>query len=159
MPQEIERKFLVLDERWREGATGERLIQGYLSAAVRCSVRVRVAGDQAWLTIKGKIEGISRPEYEYPIPVADAEAMLGSLCELPTIDKVRYRIPLGCHVWEVDEFSGANAGLVVAEIELDAEDEAFVRPPWLGVEVTQDRRYLNSHLARTPWSTWGSVGA
>lgn len=156
MAAEIERKFLVRDDRWRLGAVGVRMRQGYLSARSGCSVRVRLAGPDAWLCVKGRLEGLSRPEYEYAIPAADAEAMLASLCELPEIDKVRYCIPFGAHVWEVDEFHGANAGLVVAEIELGAEDEAFERPNWVAEEVTHDRRYLNSNLARQPWSTWSA---
>jgi len=117
-------------------------------------VRLRVQGDRAWLTIKGKTHGASRTEFEYPIPTADAHAMLEEMCPQGVIDKTRYRIQVGEHVWEVDEFHGDNQGLVVAEVELDSEDQPFERPPWLGEEVTDDPRYYNSALSRTPYGQW-----
>lgn len=152
MGVEIERKFLVQGEGWRQGA-GQRLVQGYLNRDKARTVRVRMAGEQAFLTIKGVSVGATRAEFEYPIPVADAQALL-ALCDGPLVDKTRYRIPLGGVVWEVDEFAGENAGLVVAEVELPSEDTDFPRPDWLGAEVTQDPRYFNSNLARHPFSTW-----
>lgn len=152
MAIEIERKFLVQGEAWRS-ATPERLSQGYLSRDPARTVRVRVAGDTAWLTIKGKSEGIARAEFEYPIPLADAQALL-ALCEGPLIDKFRHRTEHAGHVWEVDEFLGDNAGLVLAEIELGSADERFETPPWLGTEVSDDPRYFNSALSRHPYTRW-----
>lgn len=157
MGVEIERKFLVRGEAWRQG-TGERMVQGYLSRDKARTVRVRVAGEAAFLTIKGVSVGATRAEFEYPIPVADALALL-ALCDGPLIDKVRYRVPSGEVVWEVDVFSGDNAGLVVAEVELPHEDAAFDRPEWLGEEVTHDARYFNSNLAATPYSRWCGTAA
>ena len=152
MGVEIERKFLVQGGGWRQG-TGQRLVQGYLNRDKARTVRVRVAGDAAFLTIKGANVGATRAEFEYPIPRGDARALL-ALCDGPLVDKVRYRIPAGNVVWEVDEFAGDNAGLVVAEVELPSEDAAFVRPDWLGEEVTHDARYFNSNLAQHPFCRW-----
>lgn len=155
MATEIERKFLLRDTGFLKNLAGERICQGYLSDAVDATVRVRVVGDQGFLTIKGRSQGISRSEFEYPIPVADAEQLL-AMCSAGRIDKIRYRIPHASHLWEVDVFSGANQGLVVAEIELASEDEPFSRPDWLGEEVSHDPRYFNSQLSRTPFSSWSS---
>jgi adenylate cyclase len=154
MGVEIERKFLLAGEGWR--ALGEPVLlrQGYLSSAPERTVRVRVEGDGGVLTIKGKSVGATRSEWEYPIPLAEANELLDRLCEQPIIEKYRRRIPFGAHVWEVDEFLGANAGLVVAEIELAREDEAFARPDWVGEEVTHERRYFNSSLVRMPYASW-----
>lgn len=149
---EIERKFLVTSEAWRTGA-GVRLTQGYLNRDPLRTVRVRVAGDQAWLTIKGATTGATRLECEYPIPLADAQALL-ALCDGPLIDKTRHTQTLDGGVWEVDEFHGDNAGLVVAEIELNHEAQPFERPDWLGEEVTHDPRYFNSALASRPYRSW-----
>lgn len=154
MPVEIERKFLVTSEAWRKGAQGTRYVQGYLQNTETCVVRARIAGDKAFLTIKGKARGISRAEYEYAIPVADADAMLKDLATGGLVEKVRHLVKHGEHTWEVDEFSGDNAGLVVAEIELTREDEAFARPDWLGDDVTDDPRYLNASLAKRPFKAW-----
>ena len=152
---EIERKFLVRDGRWRDGATGQqRLRQGYLANTAACSVRVRVAGGQGWISVKGMRPGRVRDEYEYAIPEADAAAMLAAFVGDPLIDKVRHRVPVGGHVFEVDEFQGANRGLVIAEIELDAPDEEFPQPPWLGDEVTDDGRYYNFRLVFEPFGAW-----
>lgn len=151
---EIERKFLVLDERWRTLGVGVPMRQGYLSSHPERVVRVRIEGDAAMLTIKGRSVGASRGEWEYPIPLADAEQFLASLCEQPLIEKKRYRIQHQGMLWEVDEFFGANAGLVVAEIELAAEDQPFSRPDWLGAEVTDDARYFNANLISHPFSEW-----
>jgi CYTH domain-containing protein len=153
MATEIERRFLLKNEHWRALAEGEWLKQGYLSVEAERTVRVRVKGEQAWLTLKGYISDISRHEFEYPIPLADAETIMRTMCPM-AVEKKRYRIPLDGHVWEVDEFFGQNAGLVLAEIELGSEAESYVRPEWLGEEVTQDARYTNSYLSQHPWPSW-----
>lgn len=154
MGVEIERKFLLQGEDWR--ALGEPVLlrQGYLSSDPARTVRVRIEGDKAALTIKGRNVGAVRGEWEYPIPLADAAELLDRLCEQPLVEKYRRRIAFAGHTWEVDEFLGANAGLVVAEIELAAEDEAFALPAWIGAEVTGDTRYFNSNLIRLPYSQW-----
>ena len=158
MALEIERKFLVVDEGWRRLAdAGTRYRQGYLAGNERCSVRVRLAADAAWLNIKGATIGASRSEFEYPVPPGDAAAMLEGLCGGQVLEKVRYRVRHGDHLWEVDCFEGANAGLVVAEVELAAEDEPFERPPWVGEEVTHLRRYYNAALVQHPYREWGST--
>ncbi|NJL46803.1 MAG: CYTH domain-containing protein [Leptolyngbyaceae cyanobacterium SM2_5_2] len=154
MAQEIERKFLVINEAWRAGATGELIRQGYIPTRDARTVRVRVMGHQGYITLKGPAVGIIRPEFEYPIPLIDAETMLNTLCEPPLIEKYRYRIPAGEVVWEVDEFFGANQGLVIAEVELASANQEITLPPWVGLEVTYDLRYANSNLARQPFSLW-----
>ena len=154
MGEEIERKFLVVGDRWRERATGTLFRHGFLSSEPVRTVRVRVAGARAWLTIKGKTVGASRTEYEYPIPVEDGQHMLDTLCKRPLIEKTRYALDAGSHTWEIDVFEGDNAGLVVAEIELGAEDEPFEKPAWLGEEVTHDPRYFNSNLVEHPYRDW-----
>lgn len=153
MGVEIERKFLVKDESWRKGATGIPYVQGYISRARGRTVRVRIAGSQAFLTVKGAVKNLSRPEFEYPVPMAEAKELL-TLCEGPIIEKIRHHIPLGNHVWEVDEFLGENAGLVIAEVELSSPEEKMIAPPWLGREVTGDPRYYNSNLTIHPYSEW-----
>lgn len=154
---EIERKFLLSSEAWRHGPDGPReglaYRQGYLGRDQGPTVRVRVAGDQGFLTIKGPTTGATRQEFEYPIPEADALALL-ALCQGPVIEKIRYRISFAGLVWEVDEFLGANQGLVVAEVELPSEDTPVSLPPWVGLEVTADPRYANSRLAVQPYSLW-----
>jgi adenylate cyclase len=154
MGMEIERKFLVSGQGWKTGLDGRHYRQGYLSADPGRSVRIRMVGDSAWLTIKGGTTGYSRVEFEYPIPTQDAQHLLDELCIRPVIDKTRHEIRYGAHRWEIDEFHGANEGLVIAEIELAAEDEHFERPPWLGAEVSDDPRYYNVNLARHPFSRW-----
>jgi CYTH domain-containing protein len=154
MGQEIERKFLVINDSWRVGATGLPIRQGYIPTQDARTVRVRVIGSQGYLTLKGPAVGIIRPEFEYSIPLADAETILNTLCEPPLIEKYRYRIPAGEVVWEVDEFFGANQGLVIAEVELTSAMQEITLPPWVGLEVTQDLRYTNSNLARYPFSLW-----
>ncbi|MCB9525553.1 MAG: CYTH domain-containing protein [Myxococcales bacterium] len=155
MATEIERKFLVASDAWRAAADGGTpYLQGYLASGGGATVRVRMAGKQGKLTIKGKTQGIARAEFEYTIPAADAEVMLRTLCRGQLVEKTRYRVPVGAHVWEVDVFVGANLGLVLAEVELGAEDEAFERPPWAGREVSDDPRYFNAYLARTPYAEW-----
>lgn len=152
MAIEIERKFLVINDAWRE-APAVYFAQGYLSTEKSRTVRVRVAGDGAFLTIKGETQGCSRQEFEYPIPLADGKVLL-AMCEQPLIEKYRRKIPFGDFVWEVDEFLGANAGLVVAEIELPSEDTHFPKPDWAGEDVTSDARYYNANLVKHPWSHW-----
>jgi len=154
MGVEIERKFLVRDDCWRKLGEGVLLRQGYLSSAPERIVRVRIEGAAAMLTIKGRTAGATRSEWEYPIPVDDAQAFLDGLCERPIIEKRRYRIAYEGMTWEVDEFLGENAGLVVAEIELDSEEQAFDKPDWVGDEVTHDARYFNANLLRNPFSRW-----
>jgi adenylate cyclase len=154
MSVEIERKFLVRDDRWKALGQGVLLRQGYLSSHPDRIVRVRIDGDAAMLTIKGRSVGATRGEWEYPIPLADAQVFLDSLCERPIIEKYRSRIRFEGMVWEVDEFLGENAGLVVAEIELEREDQPFVKPDWIGKEVTQDERYFNANLLRHPYRAW-----
>lgn len=153
---EIERKFLVRNDSWRKlaPAGGIPIRQGYLTATQSSTVRVRRIGDAAVITIKGKVTGLSRAEFEYPVPVADAEQMLTQLCRKPIIDKIRYRIPFEGMTWEVDDFFGENAGLIIAEIELKNETQKFERPAWLGQEVTGASRYYNSSLIRLPFSKW-----
>jgi adenylate cyclase len=155
MAKEIERKFLVTGDGYRQGATAVHYHQGYIPTVNGTTVRVRIAGDRAMLTIKGKASGFSRDEYEYEIPTADAAEMLQNLCAQPQIEKVRYTLPWkGGRKWEVDVFMGDNEGLVVAEIEVGSEDEEFERPDWLGEEVTGDHRYYNSALCRVPYKDW-----
>ncbi|MGB5733135.1 MAG: CYTH domain-containing protein [Thiohalocapsa sp.] len=155
MATEIERKFLVINDSWRADVESEaRVMQGYLSDGKTATVRVRIKGEAAFLTIKGKMQGISRSEYEYSIPVADAEAMLRELAVSPPIDKTRYRVRCGGHVWDLDLFHGDNAGLIMAEVELDSADEPFEMPAWAGQEVSADLRYYNVNLARTPYTRW-----
>ena len=155
MGLEVERKFLVRDESWRADVTSAtRIVQGYVAQTPTATVRIRVRGDRGYITIKGASVGIGRSEFEYEIPVADALAMLDELAQGPVIDKVRHLVTVGAHVWEVDVFSGENAPLVMAEVELAGADEDFVRPDWAGAEVSDDARYFNVNLARTPYSTW-----
>lgn len=155
MAEEIERKFLVTSREWRTGDATEYR-QGYLSLDKERTVRVRLAGDQAYLTIKGITRGATRREYEYPIPREDAVQMLDELCRQPLIEKRRYRLEHEGLTWEIDEFFGDNAGLVVAEVELEREDQPFARPPWLGEEVTGDPRYYNASLVENPYRNWRS---
>jgi adenylate cyclase len=155
MALEIERKFLLLDERWRSQVnTSVIMRQGYLGGD-GVSVRVRIAGEQAWLNIKQARLGASRLEFEYPVPLHDAEELM-ALCRDGCIDKTRHYIAQDGFTWEIDEFHGANEGLLVAEIELDAVGQAFARPAWLGAEVTGQERYYNVALAQQPFSTWSS---
>ncbi len=154
MGKEIERKFLVTGDAWRSLAEGTSYRQGYLNSAKERTVRVRTIGDKAFLTVKGLTVGATRSEYEYEIPPAECNAMLDTLAEKPIIDKKRYKIPYGGLTWEVDEFFGENAGLIVAEVELESEDQAFKKPEWVGEEVTGDPRYFNSNLIKHPYTRW-----
>ena len=154
MAKEIERKFLIKDEAWRSLAKGTMYRQGYLNSVKERTVRVRTVGDKAFLTIKGITVGATRAEYEYPIPFDDCNAMLDTLAEKPIIEKKRYKIPQGQFTWEIDEFFGENQGLIVAEIELESEDQKFDKPDWIGEEVTGDPRYFNSNLIKHPFTKW-----
>jgi adenylate cyclase len=162
MALEIERKFLVKNEAWRSQAVrAQRMVQGYLIDAslvqsqtgTRCSLRVRIGGDQAWLNIKSANLGVERIEYDYPIPVADAERMLADFCN-GIVEKVRHYVPHAGLTFEVDEFFGDSAGLVVAEVELQSADQAIDKPAWLGREVTEHLRYYNLNLLQHPYSRW-----
>ena len=154
MAKEIERKFLVKGDAWRALAKGTTYRQGYLNSAKERTVRVRTAEDKAFLTIKGLTLGATRAEYENEIPFDEGKAMLDALAEKPLIEKKRYKIPAGDITWEIDEFLGDNAGLIVAEVELKSEDQAFDRPAWLGDEVTGDTRYYNANLIKKPFTRW-----
>ena len=154
MGVEIERKFLVNGDAWKVPGAGTVLRQGYLSSNPDRTVRVRIEGNGAVLTIKGRTVGASRGEWEYPIPLSEAQTLLDGLCEQPLIEKTRYRIQHGGLIWEVDEFMGENAGLVVAEVELDSETQEFAKPDWVGEEVTQDARYFNANLIHHPYAKW-----
>jgi len=153
MAREIERKFLLKSDAWRSRVGGVTYRQGYLSTVPERTVRVRLAGAHAFLTVKGITKGHSRLEFEYPVPVADAEEML-ALCEGPLVEKTRYEIPHAGKTWQVDEYHGDNHGLILAEIELTSEDEKFEVPEWIGTEVSGDSRYYNSNLARNPFASW-----
>ena len=153
---EIERKFLVTSTAFLdEFHTKNRIVQGYLSSVPERTVRVRIKGDKGYLTIKGKSSdsGMSRMEWEKEIALEEAEQLL-LLCEAGVIDKIRYEIPVGKHLYEVDVFSGENEGLILAEIELESENETFEKPNWLGMEVTNDTRYYNAYLSQKPFKTW-----
>ena len=151
----MERKFLVKDDRWRQEITETLILrQGYLMTDPHCTVRVRASNSSAWLTIKGKNAGGATPEFEYPIPKDDAATMLEQLAHRPLVEKKRHMVPYGGFLWEVDEFFGANAGLIIAEIELASLDQPFPRPPWVGAEVTGELQYYNSSLVARPFSQW-----
>ncbi|MFG1451142.1 CYTH domain-containing protein [Xanthobacter sp. V2C-8] len=150
MAVEVERKFLVVSEAWREGAEACPIRQGYLCLGAETTVRIRVAGPRAFITVKSKTEGISRAEFEYEIPLPDAEAMLQDLCDGPLIEKTRYSLMHAGKLWTVDVFGAGNAGLVVAEVELTHPEERVALPPWVGEEVTSDPRYRNSALVSAP---------
>lgn len=154
MPIEIERKYLVVGDDYRRSGTPVRIVQGYICSSPERVVRVRIKGDRAFLTIKDATVGFSRHEFEYQIPVADAEVMLQSICTQPVIDKTRWIVPAGGYLWEVDEFHAENDGLVVAEIELECADEVFPLPAWVGKEVTGVERYYNACLFSHPYSAW-----
>ncbi len=151
---EIEKKFLLANEGWRRLAQGTTYRQGYLNASKERTVRVRTIDDKGYLTIKGKSVGATRMEFEYEIPVTEAKTLLEELCLHPIIHKKRYTIEVDGNTWEVDEFFGENKGLLVAEIELQHEEQAFKKPSWIGKEVTTDIRYYNSLLSQHPYSKW-----
>lgn len=159
MAVEIERKFLVRDESWRAHAgVGVVYRQGYVSTTPTCSIRVRRGGGAGYINFKTATLGITRREFDYPIPEAEADELLDLFAEGPLIEKTRYHVHHAGHLWEIDEFAGDNAGLIVAEIELQAADEHFARPPWLGAEVSHDRRYYNVCLVRHPYKLWAKIG-
>ena len=152
MGKEIERKFMVKEGPWRN-AKGTRYRQGYLNSAKERNVRVRTMEDKAYLTIKGIAIGASRMEFEYEIPLQDADELL-EICEKPLIEKIRYKVQEGGFVWEVDEFFRENHGLIVAELELESGDQEFPKPDWVREEVTEDPRYFNSNLIKNPYTNW-----
>ena len=154
MAHEIERKFLVDVATWQPVAAGTLFRQGYLSSHKERVVRVRIEGTEAKLTVKGATQGVTRVELEYSIPLYDAELMLKTLCEQPLVEKTRHKEVHGGKLWEIDVFHGDNDGLVVAELELSAEDEAFESPPWVIREVSDDPRYYNSNLNTAPYKSW-----
>lgn len=152
---EIEKKFLLANDDWRQQAhTSVQFRQGYLVGSDKSSVRVRIEGDKSNLNIKSATIGIRRQEFEYPIPMEDANELLSSLCDKPLIEKTRHYITSGDHTWEIDEFSGDNQGLIVAEIELSHENENFEHHDWLGKEVSAEKRYYNSMLIKNPYLNW-----
>lgn len=154
MGKEIERKFLVTSDAWRALAQGTMYRQGYLNSIKERTVRIRTVGEKAFLTIKGITVGATRAEYEYEIPFAECNAMLDTLAEKPIIEKKRYKIKYAGLTWEVDEFFGENAGLIVAEVELESEDQKIDKPEWIGNEVSGDPRYFNSNLIKHPFTKW-----
>ena len=155
MATEIERKFLVVNDGWREHVTSHKsMMQGYFAGGGKASVRVRISGDSANLNIKSATLDVTRKEYEIPIAVEDAREMVDLLCEKPVIEKTRHYIPQGQLMWEVDEFIGDNEGLIVAEIELSDANEVFEKPSWLGKEVSDDTRYYNVCLVKNPYKNW-----
>ena len=151
---EIERKFLIDIDKLPPLTNGYSIKQGYIQTADHTTVRVRIRNQDAFLTIKGKSVGASRLEFEYPIPLQDANDMLDALCQSSVIEKTRYLVEHEGHTWEVDIFEGSNKGLVVAEVELDSEEEVFTLPSWVTKEVTDDIRYFNSNLVENPYSKW-----
>lgn len=154
MGKEIERKFLITGDEWRSLANGVMYRQGYLSTVKERTVRVRTVGDRGFLTIKGVTTGVTRAEFEYEIPVGEANEMLDGLCERPLIEKSRFRIEYRGLVWEVDEFRGENQGLVIAEVEIAHEGQRIELPSWVGEEVSGDPRYFNSNLTKNPFTRW-----
>lgn len=158
MATEIERKFLVISDTWRlQVQRSEQFRQGYLSNNPTASVRIRIENDQANLNIKGMTIGVTRPEYEYAIPLQDAQELLSTLCLPPLIEKTRHYIDYAGKVWEVDEFHGDNQGLVVAEVELNEANEAFELPDWAGKEVSHEPRYYNVRLTQYPYRQWSDA--
>jgi adenylate cyclase len=154
MGTEIERKFLVKADAWRSPSAGKLYRQGYAVQSGDVTVRVRIVGAQGFLTLKGKAENFARPEFEYEIPVSEAQEMLDLWCRPRIVDKIRYRIPVGDLVWEVDEFQGCNQGLILAEVELQTSDQSIDLPDWVGLEVSEENRYYNSNLAIHPYTRW-----
>jgi adenylate cyclase len=155
MGVEIERKFLVKSDLWREHVVSEsKLVQGYMAMGEHATIRVRTSDDSAHINIKGASSGIRRIEFEYEIPLTDAEEILQQLALKPHIEKTRYKVRSGNHIWDLDLFAGENSGLVVAEIELASEQEPFEKPSWAGDEVSGDSRYYNANLVKLPFSQW-----
>ena len=154
MAKEIERKFLVVGDDWRKLAKGTHYRQGYLNSVKERTVRIRTIDDKAFLTVKGPNIGITRMEFEYEIPHKECLEMLTNLAEQPIIEKIRYKIAIDDLIWEIDEFLGVNKGLIVAEIELQNEEQKFSKPEWIGEEVSGDPRYFNSNLVKHPYTSW-----
>ena len=155
MPTEIERKYLVTGDSWRQDAgAGVAIVQGYLGSNEKSSIRIRIDGESAHLNIKSRTIGIRRSEFDYPIPVDEATELLQTLCDQPLIKKNRYPVQYQGHLWEVDVFAGDNAGLIVAEIELSAPEQSFRLPAWAGREVSDDPRYYNTCLVSHPYKDW-----
>ena len=154
MGLEIERKYLVISDEYKSATKGVLYRQGYLNSNKERVVRVRIGGEQGFITIKGLPTGIERPEFEYSIPLQEADFLLRNICEQPIIEKTRYKITYMNHLWEIDEFHGENKGMIVAEIELQSSDEPFEMPPWVGEEVSHDWRYFNSNLLTNPYTKW-----
>jgi CYTH domain-containing protein len=154
MAKEIERKYLVIGDSWRGLAEGSVYRQGYIATQDKATVRIRIVGEKSYLTIKGPSIKYSRLEFEYPIPVEDAQEMLETLCERPFIEKVRYKIEWRGLIWEIDEFDGVNKGLILAEVELCDENQQIELPTWIGQEVSYVSRYFNSNLVKHPFSRW-----
>jgi adenylate cyclase len=150
---EIERKFLVLQDKWKPKSAGVKIKQGYLSVDPERTIRIRQAGEKAFLTVKGKSVGISRAEFEYEIPLPDAEILL-KMCVENIIEKTRYVEKVGDFIWEIDVFEGQNSGLVLAEVELTSENQEFEIPVWAGEEVSGDYRYFNAWISKNPYSIW-----
>jgi adenylate cyclase len=154
MGTEIERKFLLKSDAWRSQSVGKPYRQGYVFKSTDVTVRIRIAGTQGYITLKGKAEQYARPEFEYEIPVDDAQAMLDLWCQPRVVEKIRYRVSFGGLIWEVDEFQGLNQGLILAEVELTSNTQAFEVPDWIGQEVSDQDRYFNSSLAVYPYTQW-----
>lgn len=154
MAIEIERKFLVTNDEWKNDAKPKVYRQGYIYTHNNTTVRVRIAGEEGYVTIKGTRSGNARKEFEYLIPLVDAEEMLNTLCDRPLIEKVRYKLQIEDLIWEIDEFMGENEGLILAEVELKEENQTINLPGWIGKEVTEDGRYYNSNLVKYPYSQW-----
>lgn len=154
MGREIERKYLVKNNLYRNNFKGVLYRQAYLNNSPERTVRVRVYNQKGYLTIKGPTEGCVRAEFEYGIPFNEAQTIIDSLCEKPVIEKYRYKVEYEGLIWEIDEFIGDNTGLVIAEIELSDENQSFLKPSWIGEEVTGDQRYYNSNLVKKPFCTW-----
>ena len=162
MATEIERKFLVKPDEWQQFCqvpdpallSSTLYRQGYIFSSVSKTVRIRIAGDRGFITIKGPTQGYARSEFEYEIPLADAIAMLDQLCAPPLIEKTRHRVAWDHLIWEVDEFAGENQGLVMAEVELTDANQAITLPAWAGAEVSHDPRYFNANLAKHPFTRW-----
>lgn len=154
MAKEIERKFLVAPEKLPSLENPHVIRQGYVSGCLTATVRIRISNDEAFLTLKGRATGVTRSEFEYPVPYSDAQQMIEELCKANVVEKKRYIIPYKGHQWEVDVFEGNNEGLIVAEIELSNEHEAFAKPEWLTEEVSYDPKYRNSNLIEHPYKTW-----
>ena len=153
MAKEIERKYLVKGNDWKKLSQGQFYCQGYIATEGKQTVRIRIVGEQGYLTLKGESIGQTRSEFEYPIPIADAREILDTLCDRPLIEKIRYKIPQGNLIWEVDEFLGENAGLIIAEVELTDENQEIELPEWIDRQVTAPK-YYNANLAKHPYSQW-----